>query len=66
MKKLFILAIVAGAFSMTSCKKDYVCECKDSTGVVLGSVTFNNTKAKAKTACTAYNTFGSDITCSLK
>lgn len=56
MKKLFILAVIAGAFSMTSCKKDYTCECKNSAGTVEFTYTQNSSKAKAKTWCTAWNT----------
>ena len=27
MKKLLILAVIAGSFTMTSCKKEYTCVC---------------------------------------
>ncbi len=69
MKKLFILAVIAGAFSLTSCKKDYTCECKDnSTGILDISYTQKSTKAKAKTWCEAYNATWAilDSKCALK
>lgn len=55
MKKLFTLALVIGAFSMTSCKKDWTCECKEN-GTVDFTYTQKSTKAKAKTWCEAWNT----------
>ena len=69
MKKLFILAIVAGAFSMTSCKKDYTCECVDTTtGVVDFTFKQKSTKAKAKTWCELFNSTYASVgdKCSLK
>ena len=56
MKKLLTLAVILGAFSMTSCKKDYVCECKDAAGTVDFTYNQNSSKAKAKTWCTLFNT----------
>lgn len=55
MKKIMLLATVALAFGMTSCKKDWTCECKDSGGVDF-TYTQKSTKAKAKTWCEAWNT----------
>ena len=69
MKKLFILAILAGACSLTSCKKDYTCECKDNTtGIVDITYTQKSTKSKAKTWCSAFNTQWAilDSSCALK
>ena len=69
MKKLFTLALVIGAFSLTSCKKDWTCECKDtSTGVVDFTFTQKSTKAKAKTWCEAFNSTYSSVgdKCELK
>jgi len=67
MKKLFILAVVAGAFTMTSCKKDWTCECKNSTGTYPITMT-NVKKADAKKACDTWNTTyaASGGSCSLK
>lgn len=67
MKKIFILAVVAGAFTMTSCKKDWTCECKNSTGTY--PITFTKvSKADAKKACDTWNTTysASGGSCSLK
>ncbi len=66
MKKLLLLVAVVAAMSTTSCKKDYTCTCTYS---YLGSTasvsyTIKDTKKKATTACTAYQTSG--YTCSLK
>ena len=55
MKNLFILTVFA-LIALTSCKKDYTCEC---TGYVDGvevagssaSATINDTKSKAADAC---------------
>lgn len=63
MKKVLLLAIVATAFGLTSCKKDYTCEC-----TILGttsSVKYTNVKkADAKKSCEALNQVG--VSCSLK
>ena len=53
MKNLFILTVFA-LIALTSCKKDYTCECKGYVdGLYLGSesTTINDTKSKAKSAC---------------
>lgn len=69
MKKFIaILAIVAFAGSMTSCKKDYTCTC---TATVLGftstsKTTIKNTKKKAEEACTANQTTTAGVTYSCK
>lgn len=69
MKKLLFLALAATTFGMTSCKKDYTCECKDGSTVDL-TYTQKSSKAKAKTWCEAYNTTYSAAvsggSCSLK
>ena len=65
MKKLLILAVIAGAFSLTSCKKDYTCSC-----TITGSSTpidykwTKITKKDAKAACDKLNQSG--VNCSLK
>ncbi len=53
MKNLFILTVFA-LIALTSCKKDYTCECKGYVdGLYLGSesTTINDTKSKAADAC---------------
>lgn len=67
MKKVLLLAIVATAFGMTSCKKDYTCECTIG-GQTSSSVMKNVKKADAKTACETLNTSAkiSGGSCSLK
>lgn len=67
MKKLILLAVIAGAFTMTSCKKDRTCSC---TGAVKIDFTVPKaSKADAKKTCdaaqTTYSTAGA-TTCTLK
>jgi hypothetical protein len=53
MKNLFILTVFA-LVALTSCKKDYTCECKFyEDGYLYGteSTTIKDTKSKAKTSC---------------
>ena len=53
MKNLFILTVFA-LIALTSCKKDYTCECKVyANGVEIGSgsETIKDTKSKAADAC---------------
>ena len=53
MKKLFILTVFA-LIALTSCKKDYTCECKayfDGVYFASESTTINDTKSKAKDEC---------------
>jgi len=53
MKNLFILTVFA-LIALTSCKKDYTCECTGSIdGQVLASesTTINDTKSNAADAC---------------
>lgn len=70
MKKVLFLSLVFGGLALTSCKKDYTCEC---TYEVLGvksnaSVEFKDVKKKeAEDACNSYNIpSASDMKCSLK
>ena len=76
MKKGFILlsgiAFIL-AIGMTSCKKDYTCECvvKDSSGTVVSGgttdITIHATKKKAKDGCQAtVQSGGMTETCSIK
>ncbi|MBP6623589.1 MAG: hypothetical protein KA198_00365 [Chitinophagaceae bacterium] len=67
MKKILILAIVAGAFGMVSCKKDRTCSC---TGAIKIDIPLNkSTKKDATDACDAaektYSAAGA-TTCELK
>lgn len=66
MKKITLLAAVIVAISFASCKKDYTCECSVTVNGVTasGSTTINDTKKKAKDACTAKATSGA--TCAIK
>lgn len=67
MKKVLMIAIVGGAFALTSCKKDYVCSCTAS-GVTL-DVTYQDVKKKdAQEACDLSNTTYSLVggSCELK
>lgn len=55
MKNLFILTVFA-LIALTSCKKDYTCECKlYDDGYLYGTetTTIKDTKSKAKTSCDA-------------
>ena len=54
MKRLFLSATLAAIFAMgmTSCKKDYTCDCKDGNGVQFDKQTYPNTSLiDAKRAC---------------
>ncbi len=53
MKKLLVAASIVIALGMTSCKKDYVCDCKDSTtGTSFDKTTYPNTGlVDAQKAC---------------
>ncbi|MCX6197480.1 MAG: hypothetical protein NTY55_12685 [Flavobacteriia bacterium] len=53
MKNLFILTVFA-LTALTSCKKDYTCECTtylDGVSIGSGSETIKDTKSKAKDEC---------------
>lgn len=69
MKKVFLLALVGGAFAMTSCKKDYTCDCTVS-GVNI-PLEFKDAKKKDATdACdqaeSTYKIADSGASCTLK
>lgn len=54
MKRLFLSATLVAVFAlgMTSCKKDYTCDCKDGNGDNIENRTYPNTKLiDAKRAC---------------
>lgn len=63
-KGLSILAAAAFVFSLSSCKKDYVCECTVN-GVVDNSLSIPKAKkSDAEAACQAYQIAGE--VCTLK
>jgi hypothetical protein len=72
MKKLLlsIAACALVATTMTSCKKEYTCDCTLTDGgtTLTASYTLKNTKKKAEDACTAYQTTVGTATykCTLK
>jgi hypothetical protein len=67
MKKVMMIAIVGGAFALTSCKKDYSCEC--TSGGSTYTLTIADAKKKdAENACDTWGvlyTLGGG-TCTLK
>ena len=69
MKKILLIA-AAACFVMTSCKKDYTCECVDSDRTNPDDFNTKYTKVKKKDAeasCKTLNDFWSpDWTCTLK
>ncbi len=72
MKKVLLIAVACVA--MTSCKKDYTCECTVTTAGIsaTASTTIRETKSKATTACEAGNStttvggLSSTSTCKIK
>ena len=65
MKKIILFAVVCTAVSISSCKKNYACECVKS-----GAVTFNTTvsaksSSDAKSTCSVYDN-SSNGTCTIK
>ncbi len=68
MKKLLTLAVVLGAFAMTSCKKDYTCTCTTTmTGMddIVQEIPLNDYKKKdAEDGCDALQ-LSSATTCTL-
>jgi hypothetical protein len=69
MKKLMMIAAVGGVFALTSCKKDWTCECT-TTGngsSVSASTTVTATKKDAEAACNSSVTSGGyTTTCAIK
>lgn len=65
----FVALLALVAFSFTSCKKDYNCECKkihtDSDGDVTtnsdGNYTFKDSQPRAESRCNALEGSGSDL-----
>lgn len=68
MKKIILTAVVFSATLFTSCKKEYVCDCKKiytgsstSTTVDDGSYTFKDSRTRAETRCNEQEGTGSDF-----
>ena len=68
MKKIFVLAVVAGAFAMTSCKKERDCVCTVG-GETLTAKMGKASKSDQEDACNAlqatYSLTGATASCSL-
>ncbi|MFT7612256.1 MAG: hypothetical protein ACI9J3_001210 [Parvicellaceae bacterium] len=67
MKKVLFATIIIGAFSLTSCKKDYTCTCTitDTTGATAttsSTSTINGKKKDVETACESGNQTIGDYT----
>jgi hypothetical protein len=60
MKKIVLFAVVMGALSFASCKKDYACKCTTGNVAVTGS-SVKQTKKDAKDRCA--NSSNSYTTC---
>lgn len=67
MKKVFMIAIVGGAFVMTSCKKDYTCACTIA-GQTSNTVWTDIKKSDAQDACDALDVTATFVggSCELK
>ena len=50
MKKVLFIGMLLGGLALTSCSKDWVCECQYN-GAVDSYVIYNKTKSKAKKQC---------------
>ena len=69
MKRTILALVVLSAFSLASCKKEYVCECRkirtDSDGNTTtesdGTYTFKDSRPRAETRCNDQEGSGSDI-----
>ena len=73
MKKLLVAFTVVAAVALTSCKKEYTCECtvEDTSmpgSTITASVTIKDTKKKATDACEKDNSTVGTIktTCKIK
>jgi hypothetical protein len=69
MKKVMIFGAIA-LFGLSSCKKDWTCNCTIKSGSVATKISYpltNQTKSSASTNCDAFDTnFGENGTCELK
>ena len=70
MKKVALLAAVVGMFSMTSCKKDYTCECSGdseyTSNVEIKKAKKKDAEATCDAAETSYKMIDDAASCSLK
>ena len=69
MKKIIMIAVVGGAFALTSCKKDYTCECTATDTFWNITYTAEMKKKDAETWCTSWDNSGTGIdgwNCELK
>lgn len=70
MKKLVVLGLVVAGFAMTSCKKDYTCECTFTSIPTINIEYTKVKKADAETSCdaaeTTYKVGDSGANCTLK
>ena len=68
MKKVLFVGLFFGALALTSCKKDYTCECKYDLNGSATTHEFAIKDAKKKDAEDAckYNVPGVTVTCDLK
>lgn len=66
MKKIIFFVAALGAFTFTSCKKDYTCTCKNNAdGAVVSAATItNDTKKHASESC-SQGTVSGTVTCSV-
>ena len=64
MKPIVLLAVLLTGI-LTSCKKDYYCECRQA-GVLTASKTYHDTKFGAKNKCKNLDTNYYETTCGLK
>ena len=69
MKKVLFFALVASIATLSSCKKDYTCACKDTAAGALNVEIKDAKKKDAEKACeaaqTTYKMSSSNATCSL-
>lgn len=68
MKKLLFLGVIFGGLALTSCKKDYTCECvyEMNNETITHSFEIKDVKKKeAKDNC-EFKVPGVDVTCDLK
>ncbi len=64
MKKVILSLVVVAALSTASCKKNYTCTCTVTIPGLANetvSYTIDDTKSKAKTACTAEQTTATSV-----
>lgn len=57
MKKILFIGMLLGGLALTSCSKDWVCECQYE-GTVESYTIYNKTKNKAKKQCKDQVNFG--------